>query len=66
MSQELQRAYDYIDAVSAAQTLDAFGAVTTCTFENFGIPNYTLAAMLPQVGGGPRQFTPLTRGVTDA
>lgn len=66
MSRELQQAYDFIAAANAASTLDEFGALLTRTFEQLGVPNYTLAAMIAPAGGGPRQFTPLTRGVTDA
>lgn len=66
MGLELQRAYDFIEAANAAPTLDAFGLIYTRTLENFGVPHHALAVMLRPAEGAPRQFTPLTNGVTEA
>ena len=64
MTQAMRRVMDFVEAAEAASTLEELDGCLRQTFASFGVPNYTLAAMLDSPNGGARQFTPLTHGVT--
>jgi LuxR family quorum sensing-dependent transcriptional regulator len=63
MSVEFQRALEFIDTAEACVDLPDLQRALTAALEQFGVPYFTLGAMLREGDGAPR-FTTLVRGVT--
>ncbi len=66
MAKELQRALDFIEAAEAAPTAYALREVISKTLAQFGIPHYTVGAMLKREPEGSPEFSTLIRGVSTA
>jgi DNA-binding CsgD family transcriptional regulator len=66
MASEYQRALDFIERAEASESLAELQQRLTLTLSEFGIPHYTLGAMLRENEDAARQFTTLVRGVTPA
>lgn len=62
-SAEYKRALDFIEAAEACADLTELRQTLTAALDQFGVPYFTLGAMLREHGGAPR-FTTLIRGVT--
>ena len=63
MSVEFRRALEFIDTAETCADLPELQAALTSTLGQFGVPYFTLAAMLKD-GDAPARFTTLVRGVT--
>lgn len=66
MAGEYQRAADFIETADEAQSLGELGAAFARTLADFGVPHFTVAAMVSPDQVRPRSFEPLIRGVTEA
>jgi len=64
MSLEYRRALDFIEGAEAAADLGELRNALSATLNDFGVPFFTLAAMLREGEGAPR-FTTLIRGVSE-
>jgi LuxR family quorum sensing-dependent transcriptional regulator len=62
-SAEYQRALDFIEAAEACANLTELRQTLAAALDKFGVPYFTLGAMLRERGGAPK-FTTLIRGVT--
>ena len=63
MSVEYKRALEFIDTAETCADLPELQQALTATLDQFGVPYFTLAAMLKH-GDAPPRFTTLVRGVT--
>lgn len=62
-SAEYKRALDFIEAAEACADLTELRQTLAAALDQFGVPYFTLGAMLREHGGAPK-FTTLIRGVT--
>jgi LuxR family quorum sensing-dependent transcriptional regulator len=62
-SVEYQRALEFIEAAESCADLGQLRQTISAALDRFGVPYFTLGAMLREDGGAPR-FTTLIRGVT--
>jgi DNA-binding CsgD family transcriptional regulator len=66
VSVEYQRALDFIEAAERAESLPELSRCLAASFERFGVPHFTLGAMLQDNLDAAPTFTTLVRGVTQA
>jgi DNA-binding CsgD family transcriptional regulator len=65
MAGEFQKALEFIEQAECAASIEELQAKLEAAFAWFGVPHYSLGAMLRDEQGGAR-FTTLVRGVTEA
>lgn len=65
MSPEFIRVMEFIERSEACATLAELEAALAAVFEQFGVPHYTVGAMLRPEGVKAPEFTTLIRGVTE-
>lgn len=66
MNTELQRALDFIEAAEAAATARELSAVLSAALAQFGVPHFTIGALLKDGPEGSPVFATLIRGVSMA
>jgi DNA-binding CsgD family transcriptional regulator len=66
VSVEYQRALDFIEAAEKAGSLDELARCLSHSFASFGVPHFTLGAMVRDDPASAPTFTTLVRGVTHA
>jgi LuxR family quorum sensing-dependent transcriptional regulator len=66
MGSELQRALDFIEATERADSTVELQQLLSATLQQFGVPHYTVGAMLRETESAAPQFVTLLRGVTPA
>jgi LuxR family quorum sensing-dependent transcriptional regulator len=64
MSGEYQRALEFVEQAEATRDLGELRQALTSTLDQFGVPYFSVVAMLREADGAPT-LTPLIRGVTD-
>lgn len=65
MSPEFVRALEFIERCEACAGLEELERALRATFDTFGVPHYTLGAMLRSAPGASPTFTTLVRGVSE-
>lgn len=66
MASELQRALDFIEAAEQARDMGELTRTLSASLEGFGVPHFTVGAMLRESAAAAPEFTTLMRGVTAA
>jgi DNA-binding CsgD family transcriptional regulator len=66
MASELQRALDFIEATERADSTAELQQLLSATLQQFGVPHYTVGAMLHETKNASPEFVTLVRGVTPA